>query len=163
MFKRYIWLAVATVFFVCHLFVGSASALELDEAIRTVPLNETGETAVLSQEQVKEGKRLFNYACGTCHAGGVTKTNPNIGLSPEALALATPSRNSVEGIVDYLKNPTTYDGEVSIAEIHPSTQSADLFPKMRNLSEEDLEAIAGHVLLQPAVIGEMWGGGKAYN
>lgn len=163
MFKRYIWLAVATVFFVCHLFVGSASALELDEATRTVPLNETGETAVLSQEQVTEGKRLFNYACGTCHIGGITKTNPNIDLSSESLALATPSRNSVEGLVDYLKDPTTYDGEVSIAEIHPSTQSADIFPKMRNLSEEDLEAIAGHVLLQPAVLGEMWGGGKVYN
>jgi photosystem II cytochrome c550 len=64
--------------------------------------------------------------------------------------------------VDYLKNPTTYDGETSIAELHPSLQSSDIFPKMRNLNEEDLKAIAGHILLQPKIWGEKWGGGKIY-
>jgi photosystem II cytochrome c550 len=50
----------------------------------------------------------------------ITKTNPNVGLDSEALSLATPRRNSVSSLVDYLKNPTTYDGLESIAEIHPS-------------------------------------------
>jgi photosystem II cytochrome c550 len=50
------------------------------------------------------------------------KTNPNVGLDPEALALASPTRNTIEGLVDYLKNPTTYDGLESIAEIHPSVK-----------------------------------------
>lgn len=36
MLKRYIWLAVATVFFVFQGFVGSANAVQLDEATRTV-------------------------------------------------------------------------------------------------------------------------------
>ena len=101
-------------------------------------------------------------SCGSCHTGGITKTNPNVGLDTEALSLATPYRNSVAGLVEYMKNPTTFDGLESIAEIHPSVASADIFPKMRSLSEDDLFAIAGHILLQPKVISEKWGGGKIY-
>lgn len=162
MFKRYIWLAVATVFFTFQLFVGNVSAAELDAATRTVPLNDKGDTVVLSLKQVKEGKRLFQYACAQCHVGGVTKTDPNVGLDPESLDLATPNRNNLEALVDYMENPTSYDGENSIAEIHPSLKSKDTFPEMRNLTQEDLVAIAGHILLQPKVVGEKWGGGKIY-
>jgi photosystem II cytochrome c550 len=61
-----------------------------------------------------------------------------------------------------MKNPTSYDGVESIAEVHPSLKSQDNFPEMRNLTEDDLTAIAGHILLQPKVIGEKWGGGKIY-
>lgn len=148
--------------FLALLVLSSPSwAIELDEAVRTVPLNST-KTVVLTPEQVKRGKRLFNNTCGTCHTGGVTKTNPNVGLDTEALSLATPTRNTIEGLVDYLKNPTTYDGLESIAEIHPSIRSADIFPKMRTLTEDDLFAIAGHILSQPKIVAEKWGGGKIY-
>ncbi|PIG91362.1 photosystem II cytochrome c-550 [Gloeocapsopsis sp. IPPAS B-1203] len=162
MFKRLIGLAVATMLLTFGLIVNSAAAVELSEAVRTVPLNDQGDTTVLSLKQVQEGKRLFNYACAQCHAGGVTKTNQNVGLDPETLALATPSRNNIEGLVDYMHNPTTYDGEEEIAELHPSTKSADIYPAMRNLTEDDLTAIAGHVLLQPKIVGDRWGGGKIY-
>ncbi|QIR37583.1 cytochrome c-550 [Tolypothrix sp. PCC 7910] len=162
MFRRLIGVVVATVLLTFQLLVGSATAVELDKATRTVPLNDQGDTVVLSLKQVKEGKRLFNYACAQCHAGGVTKTNQNVGLEPESLALATPNRNNIEGLVDYLKNPTTYDGEEEISEIHPSIKSADIFTEMRNLTDEDLTAIAGHILLQPKVVGAKWGGGKIY-
>ncbi len=162
MLKRYVWLAIATVFFAFQVFVQDASAAELDKTIRTVPQNQSGDTTVLSLKQVKEGKRLFQYACAQCHAGGVTKTDPNVGLDPESLSLATPNRNNIESLVDYMKNPTSYDGTVEIAEMHPSLKSKDLFPEMRNLTNEDLVAIAGHVLLQPKVVGDKWGGGKIY-
>ncbi len=162
MFKRYIWLAVATVFFAFQLFVGTATATELDAATRTVPLNDAGDTLTLSLKQVKEGKRLFQYACAQCHVGGITKTDPNVGLDPEALSLATPPRNNIEALVDYMKDPTSYDGEQSIAEVHPSIKSKDTFAEMRNLTDNDLVAIAGHILLQPKVVGEKWGGGKIY-
>jgi photosystem II cytochrome c550 len=162
MFRRLIGVVVATILLTFQILVGSATAVELDETIRTVPLNAQGDTVVLSLKQVKEGKRLFNYACAQCHAGGVTKTNQNVGLEPEALAGATPPRNNIVGLVDYLKNPTTYDGEDDISEIHPSMKSADIFTVMRNLTEDDLTAIAGHVLLQPKVVGTKWGGGKIY-
>ncbi|MBW4471438.1 MAG: cytochrome c-550 [Stenomitos rutilans HA7619-LM2] len=162
MLKRYIWLVVATVFFAFQMFVGNVSAAELDVATRTIPLDDKGGTLELSLKQVKEGKRLFQYACAQCHAGGVTKTDPNVGLDPESLSLATPSRNSVDALVDYMKDPTTYDGAQSIAEVHPSLKSKDNFPEMRNLTEDDLVAIAGHILLQPKVVGDKWGGGKIY-
>jgi photosystem II cytochrome c550 len=162
MFRRLISVVIATVLLTFQLVVGSATALELDEATRTVKLNEQGDTIVLSLKQVKEGKTLFQYACAQCHVGGVTKTNQNVGLEPEALTLATPKRDNIEGLVDYMKNPTTYDGEEDISELHPSIKSADIFTAMRNLTDDDLVAIAGHILLQPKILGNKWGGGKIY-
>ena len=85
-----------------------------------------------------------------------------MGLEPEALAGALPKRNNIEGLVDYMKNPTTYDGATEISEIHPSLKSANIFRVMRNLTEKDLKAIAGHILLKPKVVGTKWGGGKIY-
>jgi photosystem II cytochrome c550 len=139
-----------------------AYALELDEDTRTVTLDTNGRSVVMTPEQVKRGKRLFNNACGTCHVGGLTKTNPNVGLDIEALSLATPPRDSIAGLVNYMKDPTSYDGIDSISELHPSIKSADIFPKMRSLTDEDLFAIAGHILIQPKVVNEKWGGGKIY-
>ena len=160
MLKRFGFIVTAAL--CATLFSSSAYALDLDESTRSVPLDPSGTTVVLTPEQVKRGKRLFNASCGSCHVGGITKTNPNIGLDTEGLSLATPNRNSVAGLVDYMKNPTTFDGLESIAETHPSIASADIFPKMRSLSEDDLFAIAGHILLQPKVVAEKWGGGKIY-
>ncbi|HIK46113.1 MAG TPA: cytochrome c-550 [Leptolyngbyaceae cyanobacterium M65_K2018_010] len=160
MLKRCIWLVAIALFFVSHLVMGDAIAAELDEATRTVKLNPEGDTVVLSLEQVTRGRRQFNYACGTCHVGGITKTNPTVGLDPESLAGALPPRDNIETLVDYLKAPTTYDGLTDISQVHPSKKSADIFPKMRSLTEEDLVAISGHILLQPKVVGEMWGSGK---
>jgi photosystem II cytochrome c550 len=144
------------------IFDSQTLAIELDEATRTVQFDSQGKTIVLAPEQVKRGKRLFLATCSTCHAGGITKTNPNVGLDPEALSLATPSRDHIVGLVDYMKNPTSYDGLQSIAEIHPSIKSADIFPKMRSLNEDDLVAIAGHILIEPKIVSEKWGGGKIY-
>ena len=143
-------------------FVTIASAIDLDEATRTVVADSSGKTIVLTPEQVKRGKRLFNATCGACHVGGITKTNPNVGLDSEALSLATPRRDNIASLVDFLKNPTTYDGLESIAETHPSIKSADIYPRMRSVTDEDLTAIAGHILLQPKVVTEKWGGGKIY-
>jgi photosystem II cytochrome c550 len=162
MLKRYLWLVVATVFFAFQTLVPSASAAELDAATRTIPLNGVGDTLTLNLKQVKEGKRLFQYACTQCHAGGITKTDPNVGLDTEALTLATPNRNNVAALVDYMEDPTTYDGTASIAEVHPSIKSKDNFPEMRNLTKDDLTAIAGYILLQPKILGDKWGGGKIY-
>ena len=162
MYKRYslFWFLMLISSFA--LFVNSAIAIDLDEATRTVTLDASGKTVVLTPEQVKRGKRLFNATCGACHVGGITKTNPNVGLDPEALSLATPRRDNIESLVDYLKNPVTYDGLESIAEVHPSIKSADLYPRMRSITDEDLYSIAGHIMLQPKIVTEKWGGGKIY-
>ena len=162
MLKKYSQLFSLVFFSIFSIFVTTASAIDLDEATRTVVLDGSGKTIVLTPEQVKRGKRLFNATCGACHVGGITKTNPNVGLDPEALSLATPRRDNIEALVDFLKNPTTYDGLESIAEIHPSIKSADVYPRMRSVTDEDLKAIAGHILLQPNIVSEKWGGGKIY-
>ena len=162
MYKKYIkpWLLV--LFCVFNIGILTASAIDLDEATRTVTLDSSGNTTVLSPEQVKRGKRLFNATCGACHVGGITKTNPNVGLDPEALSFATPRRDNLNALVDYIKNPTTYDGLESIAEVHPSIESADIYPRMRSLTDDDLYSIAGHIMLSPKILSEKWGGGKIY-
>nr|YP_009711915.1 photosystem II cytochrome c550 [Fragilariopsis cylindrus]QGA73633.1 photosystem II cytochrome c550 [Fragilariopsis cylindrus] len=162
MLKKYSQIVSMLFVGIFGLFVTTASAIDLDEATRTVVQDSAGKTTVLTPEQVKRGKRLFNATCGACHLGGITKTNPNVGLDPEALQLATPRRDSIDGLVDFLKNPTSYDGLESIAEVHPSIKSADIYPRMRSVTDDDLTAIAGHILLQPKIITEKWGGGKIY-
>ena len=162
MLKKYSQLFSILFFGIFSISVMNVSAIDLDEATRTVAVDSAGNTTVLTPEQVKRGKRLFNASCSVCHTGGLTKTNPNVGLDIESLSLASPARNNVQSLVNYMKNPTTYDGLESIAEIHPSIKSADIFPKMRSLTEDDLEAIAGHILMQPKIVSEKWGGGKIY-
>jgi photosystem II cytochrome c550 len=162
MFKKYFVVCVLLVFSIFNVFTKPSFAIDLDEATRTVVVDSNGSTTVLTPEQVKRGKRLFNATCGACHTGGITKTNPNVGLDPEALSLATPRRDNIISLVDFLKTPTTYDGLESIAQVHPSIQSADIYPRMRSLTDEDLYSIAGHVMLQPKILTEKWGGGKIY-
>ena len=162
MLKKYFKLCSLILFCIFGVFITSASAIDLDEATRTITVDSSGTTTVLSPEQVKRGKRLFNATCGACHVGGITKTNPNVGLDPEALSYATPRRDNVNALVDYMKNPTTYDGLDSIAEVHPSIKSADIYPRMRSITDDDLYAIAGHIMLQPKIVTEKWGGGKIY-
>ena len=164
MSKKYslFWILLLILINCFSLFVDYSVAIDLDEATRTVTLDISGNTTVLSPEQVKRGKRLFNATCGACHVGGITKTNPNVGLDPEALSLATPRRDNIVSLVDYMKNPVTYDGLEAIAEVHPSIKSADLYPRMRSITDEDLYSIAGHIMLQPKIVTEKWGGGKIY-
>ena len=162
MFKKYSKFFALILVSIFSIFVTTASAIDLDEATRTVAVDAAGNTTVLTPEQVKRGKRLFNATCGACHLGGITKTNPNVGLDPEALSLATPRRDNIAALVDYLNNPVTYDGIESIAEVHPSIKSADIYPRMRSMTDEDLFSIAGHIMLQPKIVTEKWGGGKIY-
>ena len=162
MFKQHLKSILVLTIAVFTSFVTIAEAIDLDEATRTVVSDSSGKTVVLTPEQVKRGKRLFNSTCGACHVGGITKTNPNVGLDPEALSLATPRRDNITSLVEYLKNPTTYDGLESIAEVHPSIKSADIYPRMRSLTDEDLYSIAGHIMLSPKIVTEKWGGGKIY-
>lgn len=143
-------------------FAGPAAAARWDEATLTVPAGPDGSTVTFSEKEIKSGRKLFNNSCGTCHAGGITKTNQNVGLDPETLALATPPRDSVTALVDFLKDPMSYDGEYSISDVHPSLKSSDIFVKMRDLDEEDLRLMAGYILVAPKVQGNQWGGGKIY-
>lgn len=146
----------------CLGFSGEAMAARWTAEQLTVPGGPEGGTVTFTEQEIKAGRKLFNTSCGECHAGGITKTNQNVGLDLETLALATPPRDNVDALVDYLKDPTSYDGEYSIADVHPSLRSSDIFVKMRDLDEEDLRLMAGFILTAPKVQGVQWGGGKIY-
>ncbi len=143
-------------------FGAPAQAAQWTTEQLTVPANPEGTLVTFSEQEIRTGRKLFNNSCGECHAGGITKTNQNVGLDPETLALATPARDNVAALVDYMKDPTSYDGEYSIADVHPSIRSSDIFVKMRDLDDEDLREMAGYILVAPKVQGVQWGGGKIY-
>merc|ERR1712048_266227 len=94
------------------------AAAEIEDV--SIAVDGKGKTTTLGREQLVRGKRLFNAACATCHVGGGTRTNQNVGLSTEELSGAQPARNTIESMVDYLNSPTTYDGLKDISETHPS-------------------------------------------
>lgn len=144
---------VSSFFLLTNLSVSASSVV--------IPFDQNN-NVVIQEDELKKGKRLFNNSCAICHVGGVTKTNPNVGLDLKTLTNATPSRNTVISLIDFMENPTTYDGLESIAETHPSIKSADIFPKMRSLTDGDLYSIASYILSQPIVNPEKWGGGKSH-
>ena len=77
------------------LFTAPAEAARWDAETLTVPGNPEGALVTFSEQEINTGRKVFNTSCGTCHAGGITKTNHNVGLDPETLALATPARDNV--------------------------------------------------------------------
>lgn len=162
MLKRLLLGILATVLFVFQLNLDSAFALDVDVKYRTVKASENGDTVVLTNQQWKQGEKIFYDTCSQCHNSGRTKTNPNVTLGQSDLELAFPARDSIAGMVDYLKNPTSYDGEDSLLELHPSTARLDLFPEMKNLSESDLEAVSGYILGMQKVKSS-WGKGKVFD
>ena len=155
-------LALPLALLLCFGFGGEAMAALWTSEQLTVPTNPDGASVTFTDQEIKAGRKLFNNSCGECHAGGITKTNHNVGLDPETLSLATPPRDNVEALVDYMKDPTSYDGEYSIADVHPSIRSSDIFVKMRDLDDNDLRLMAGYILTAPKVQGMQWGGGKIY-
>jgi photosystem II cytochrome c550 len=157
MIKRFLWVAIATVFFIFQVHVNSAAALELNEDTRTITLNEGGDTVTLTSKQVTNGQRLFILECTQCHLQGKTKTNNNVSLSLDDLAGAEPRRDNLLALVYYLKNPTSYDGEEDYTEIHPNVSRPDIFPELRNFTEDDVFDVAGYMLIAPK-LDDKWGG-----
>ncbi len=41
-------------------------------------------------------------------------------------------------------------------------RDAELYPAMRDLTDEDLRLMSGYILVAPKVLGVEWGGGKIY-
>ncbi|MBF2057181.1 MAG: cytochrome c-550 [Cyanobacterium sp. T60_A2020_053] len=146
--KRFFLIVLAGMLLVWQSFATSAHALSLSEELRTVPLNEQGDMITFSNQDAQLGSKLFVASCTQCHIQGKTKTNPNVGLSAEALANAIPARDNVLALIDYMKYPTTYDGEEDLSLLHMNTERSDIWSEMRNYNDDDLEAIAGYILIQ---------------
>lgn len=168
MLKRLLLVTMATILLSFQFAVGSAHALNIDKDIRTVKLNEAGNTIVLTNKQYKKGQKKFVADCSKCHKAGATKSNPNVTLSLASLEGAEPPRDSIEGIIDYLEHPTYYDGETGegnddIRYVHPNVNEPALFRELKNYKKKDLRNVAGFILVQPKLKGILWGGGKVYN
>ena len=148
--------------FFLFISISRSNALALDEETRLVPINDSGRKVLLTPQELKRGKRLFNNVCATCHVGGLTKTNPNIGLDMESLNSANPPLTNIRNLMLYFYEPTSFDGRRGPNEVHPSIRDSDLFPKMRTFTYNDLFYVAGHILVQAKVGNEKWGGGKIY-
>ena len=157
MVKRFILMAIAAIFFFLQFPIHNANALELTEETRTVPLSEDGETVTLSNQQIANGQRLFIRECTQCHLQGKTKTNNNVSLGVEDLAGAEPPRDNLLAIVDYLKYPTSYDGEDDYTELHVNVTRPDLYPELKNFTEDDVYDVSGYILVAPK-LDSYWGG-----
>jgi photosystem II cytochrome c550 len=78
-----------------------------------------------------------------------------LGLSD--LAKAEPPRDTLVALIDYLEHPTSYDGEDDLSEFHPNVSRPDIFPELRNLTEDDVYNVAAYLLVAPR-LDERWGG-----
>lgn len=156
MLKKIVLIFITGLVLAWQSFTGSANALSLSDKVRTIPLNEAGDTITLSNAEALKGSRLFVSNCAQCHIQGKTKTNPNVSLSKQALANALPARDNLEGLMDYIKHPTSYDGEEDLTLLHINTERPDLWPEIRNYTEDDVKAVAGHILIQ-AFSDPKWG------
>ncbi len=83
--------------------------LKVNEPVPLV-LDEQGNTRLFSAEELSSGKSLFEKNCLNCHVGGNTLPDPTVPLSLTALAGASPRRDTIQGLVSYLRHPMTYDG-----------------------------------------------------
>lgn len=148
MLKKRVFIFLMGILLAWQSFVGEANALKLSEKVRTIPLNEEGDMITLSNQEVAKGAALFKDNCAQCHIQGKTKTNPNVTLSKQALANALPARDNLLGLMDYIKHPTSYDGEEDLSLLHMNTERPDLWPEIRNYTEDDIKALAGYILVQ---------------
>ena len=82
------------------------------QVIEPVPmeLDAEGHTQLFSAQDLTAGKQLFEQNCLNCHVGGATLPDPTISLSLATLQGATPPRNNINSLVEYLRQPMTYDG-----------------------------------------------------
>ena len=95
--------------------------------------------------------------CTKCHLQGKTKTNNNVSLGLKDLSQAEPPRDNLLAIVDYLKNPTSYDGVDDYTELHPNVTRPDIYPELKNFTEDDVYDVAAYTLIAPK-LDVRWGG-----
>jgi photosystem II cytochrome c550 len=121
---RTVFFSVITVLVVITMGVDTAEAANVDPYVPRflkvkesidLPLNTSGETKSFSGEAITKGLRLFKANCINCHVGGNTLPDPEISLSLAALNAGKPRRDTIEGLVQFFRQPLTYDGsDVSI-------------------------------------------------
>jgi photosystem II cytochrome c550 len=111
-------------------------------------LDSQGNTRDFTYNELLAGKGLFEQNCLSCHVGGSTLVSPTVSLSLAALKGATPPRDTIQALVEYMRHPLAYDGSdenYSCREVPESW-----------LSQEEVETIAAFVL-RAAQTAKGWG------
>lgn len=104
-----------------------------------VPLEmDQGDTRLFSLEELSAGKQLFEQNCLNCHVGGSTLPDPTVSLSLSDLKGATPRRDTITGLVTYLRQPMIYDGSEETVWCREVPESW--------LSQAQIENLAGFIL-----------------
>ena len=67
--SKTLFISLLTTFFFTNQNI-LVQALKLDEDTRTVAMDTRRNSVMLTLEQVKRGKRLFNNACSNCYVRG---------------------------------------------------------------------------------------------
>lgn len=75
----------------------------------SLPLDDR-KTRLFSAADITEGKKIFENSCANCHVGGTTLPNPPISLALSVLKHATPPRDTINRLVEYMRQPMVYDG-----------------------------------------------------
>jgi photosystem II cytochrome c550 len=83
--------------------------LKVNEPIQ-LDLDHQGNIQTFTGVDISQGKRLFEANCLNCHVGGSTLPNPLVSLALTALKNANPSRDTINSLVDYVRQPMSYDG-----------------------------------------------------
>eukprot|EP00408_Alexandrium_pacificum_P024760 CAMPEP_0171192308 /NCGR_PEP_ID=MMETSP0790-20130122/19805_1 /TAXON_ID=2925 /ORGANISM="Alexandrium catenella, Strain OF101" /LENGTH=138 /DNA_ID=CAMNT_0011657467 /DNA_START=62 /DNA_END=475 /DNA_ORIENTATION=- len=73
------WARIASGLVLGALLLFSSAPARADLEDTPIPLDDKGKTVIMSKEEIIRGKRLFNAACASCHVGGGTRTNQNVG------------------------------------------------------------------------------------
>lgn len=154
--KRYGLLALSALVLLAGCSGGEQTATTSETPTATqTPAKSDTVLAAVSEDDLRRGKKLFTAECGRCHVGGQTYGtygSTDVNLSLKGLKGATPPRDTLLALIDYVKKPTSYDGKQNLLETgeHPSLSS---------LSDEKLRLIAAHVLKE-ANNNPTWGRGK---
>ncbi|MBD2579153.1 photosystem II cytochrome PsbV2 [Oscillatoria sp. FACHB-1406] len=128
------------------LLAGTRPALAVDKYITryiakepvAVPYDAQGNTQTYTPDDFYQGKELFKEHCIYCHVGGTTVQDPTVSLSLEDLGGATPPRNNVTAIADFMRDPLSYDGSEPSLACRKVTEAW--------MSKTELEKLAAFVL-----------------
>ncbi|MBC8122967.1 MAG: photosystem II cytochrome PsbV2 [Gemmatimonadaceae bacterium] len=73
-----------------------------------------GNLETFTPDDLLMGKQLFESNCKNCHVGGVTTPNPKVSLALAKLQGATPPRDNVAALVQFMRQPLSYDGKEEV-------------------------------------------------
>lgn len=97
-----------------------------------------GNTRLFSPLELSAGKQLFENNCINCHVGGATLPDPQVSLSLTTLKGANPTRDRINALVTFMRQPMTYDGS---QETYWCRQLSPNF-----LSQQQVESLAAFIL-----------------